>query len=266
MKEVLNSQSPQCFVRPLPGIGEQRIYRYFAQPFAAHSHDHYVIGLIEEGNRKLRCNEKEFDVCAGDIIVFNPGDVHACEQSDGGILTYNSIAIDADLLDGATLIGPKIRNPETVALFGDITQAITSSDESAIGKSVLRLCESLSTKKDIDLKHHLNDEAACHVLAHFYGHLSDPETLEELASREGLSVYALIRAYRNRFSITPMRHLASLRVECACRLLAKGVEPATIAAEVGFADQAHLTRSFKQRIGITPAAYQKMIQIPEKHT
>lgn len=88
MKEVLNSQSPQCFVRPLPGIGEQRIYRYFAQPFAAHSHDHYVIGLIEEGNRRLRCNEKEFDVCAGDIIVFNPGDVHACEQSDGSIRIF----------------------------------------------------------------------------------------------------------------------------------------------------------------------------------
>lgn len=50
----------------------------------------------------------------------------------------------------------------------------------------------------------------------------------------------------------------ALRVECACELLAEGAGPADVAAETGFADQAHLTRVFKQRMGTTPAAYGRM--------
>ena len=79
-----------------------------------------------------------------------------------------------------------------------------------------------------------------------------------LAAAEGISEYALIRAYRRRFAITPLQHLMSLRVECACELLSEGAAPADVAAEAGFADQAHLTRVFKQRIGTTPAAYRRM--------
>lgn len=77
---------------------------------------------------------------------------------------------------------------------------------------------------------------------------------------EGLSAYALIRAYRRRFHITPLQHLLSLRVECACRLLGEGASVADAAAETGFSDQAHLTRVFGQRIGTTPAAYRGMVR------
>ena len=82
--------------------------------------------------------------------------------------------------------------------------------------------------------------------------------ISQLAAMEGLSEYALIRASRRRFHITPLQHLMSLRVECACGLLREGAPVADIATETGFSDQAHLTRIFKQRIGTTPAAYQAM--------
>lgn len=61
------------------------------------------------------------------------------------------------------------------------------------------------------------------------------------------------------YSITPIQHLISLRTEEACRLLAAGELPAEVAREAGFADQAHLTRAFKQRMGTTPAAYRKTV-------
>lgn len=254
--------APSCIIRPLRGIGEQRTYRCLTQPFVAHAHDHYVLGLVEEGSRTLQCNGQDLDLRAGDIIAFNPGDVHSCRQSDGGVFAYDSMAIDAALLDGATLAGPRIRNHEATRLFNEARQAVETLDASALKERVLRLCEFLTVGKAGEAGPHRNAEAAYHALAHFCGHLSNPMTLRELAVREGLSPYALIRAYRNRFSITPMRHLASLRVTCACHLLAEGVAPAVVAAEVGFADQPHLTRAFKQRMGVTPAAYQQMAQAP----
>jgi AraC-like DNA-binding protein len=40
-------------------------------------------------------------------------------------------------------------------------------------------------------------------------------------------------------------------------LLKRGTSPADTAASVGFADQAHLTRAFKARLGVSPGAYRR---------
>lgn len=259
-------ESPECVVAPLLGIGERRRYRGVVQPFAAHSHGHYVIGLVEEGRRSLICNGAAFELAPGDLVVFNPGDVHGCEQSGGGVFAYDSIAVGAELLDGVWLEGPKVNDPAAVEVFRDVVRAIEVAAESQAAEAVLCLCELLAVEEaaedgaDALASTTLHEDAAQRAMAHFCGHLAAPSSLSALAAEEGLSTYALIRAYKRRFAITPMRHLASLRVECACRLLREGVEPAAVAAEVGFADQAHLTRAFKQRLGTTPGAYQRMMR------
>lgn len=259
-------ESPECVVVPLPGIGERRRYRGVVQSFAAHSHGHYVIGLVEEGRRLLVCNGVAFELVPGDLVVFNPGDVHGCEQSDGGVFAYDSIAVDAELLDGARLEGPKVNDLAVVEVFREVLRAIEEGAETQAVEAVLCLCELLAAEETAEgdagasTSTGLYEGAAQRAMAHFCGHLASPASLSTLAAEEGLSTYALIRAYKRRFAITPMRHLASLRVECACRLLREGVEPAAVAAEVGFADQAHLTRAFKQRLGTTPGAYQRMMR------
>lgn len=258
-------ETPECVVVPLPGIGERRRYRGVVQPFAAHSHGHYVIGLVEEGRRSLVCNGVAFALVPGDLVVFNPGDVHGCEQSDGGVFAYDSIAVNAELLDGARLEGPKVNDLAAVEVFREVLRAIEEGAETQAAEAVLCLCELLVAEETAEddagasTSAGLHEGAAQRAMAHFCGHLASPASLSALAAEEGLSTYALIRAYKRRFAITPMRHLISLRVECACRLLREGVEPAVVAAEVGFADQAHLTRAFKQRLGTTPGAYQRMM-------
>lgn len=256
----LRREVAECTIIPLSGIGERRRYRGVVQPFAAHAHGHYVIGLVEEGRRLLVCNEAAFELAPGDLVVFNPGDVHGCEQSDGGVFAYDSIAVAAELLDGARLAGPKVSDTAAVEAFREVLRAIEKGTEAQTAEAVLCLCEFLVAEEaaGVPLLAGFHEDAAQRAMAHFCGHLASPASLSALAAEEGLSTYALIRAYKRRFSITPMRHLASLRVECACRLLREGVEPAAVAAQVGFADQAHLTRAFKQRLGTTPGAYQRM--------
>lgn len=43
-------------------------------------------------------------------------------------------------------------------------------------------------------------------------------------------------------------------------LLKLGASANEVALQLGFADQAHLTRAFKQRTGTAPAAYRRMAQ------
>ena len=72
-----------------------------------------------------------------------------------------------------------------------------------------------------------------------------------------MSPFALLRAFRGETGLPPHAYLNQLRVRHARRLLDGGLAPAVVAAEAGFADQAHLTRHFKRVMGVPPGAYQR---------
>ncbi len=58
--------------------------------------------------------------------------------------------------------------------------------------------------------------------------------------------------------MTPMQYLRSVRTQAARRLLtATSRSLAEIAADVGYTDQSHLTKRFREVTGMTPAAYRR---------
>ena len=70
-------------------------YRFegIVQPFPNHFHEHYVIGFVEDGERVLSCRNKEYSIEKGNVLLFNPGDNHACVQSGDGALDYRGVNI-----------------------------------------------------------------------------------------------------------------------------------------------------------------------------
>jgi AraC-like DNA-binding protein len=79
--------------------------------------------------------------------------------------------------------------------------------------------------------------------------------LEELAAVAGLSRFELVRRFRSETGLTPHAFQVNLRIARARALLTEGVTPAAVAADCGFADQPHLTRTFKRAVGVTPGRY-----------
>ena len=62
-----------CTIKPLPLFkGERRTYRGILQPFADHAHNHYVFGIVREGERELVLNGEFLRIKKDDILVFNP--------------------------------------------------------------------------------------------------------------------------------------------------------------------------------------------------
>jgi AraC-like DNA-binding protein len=75
------------------------------------------------------------------------------------------------------------------------------------------------------------------------------------AAVAGCSRFAAYRAFRGRYGLWPSEYQRQTRLRNARRALAGGAAIADVAAEAGFADQAHLTRWFRRCYGITPGAY-----------
>jgi AraC-like DNA-binding protein len=78
--------------------------------------------------------------------------------------------------------------------------------------------------------------------------------LGELARSAGLSPYHVSRMFRHGSGLTISRYRTRLRVRRALERLAGGQHDlAALAHDVGFADQAHLTRAVRAETGGTPA-------------
>jgi AraC family transcriptional regulator len=83
-------------------------------------------------------------------------------------------------------------------------------------------------------------------------------SLDELACECGLSVAHFTRAFRQSVGETPHRWLMQRRVDTAQRLLISTAKPlAQIAAECGFADQAHFTNIFARLLGAPPGKFRR---------
>jgi AraC family transcriptional regulator len=79
----------------------------------------------------------------------------------------------------------------------------------------------------------------------------------DVASAVGVEPDRLARTFRRVYREPLAAYVRRLRVRAAAEMLTADSDStiAAIAAEVGFADQSHLTRSFKRTMGITPGRY-----------
>lgn len=149
--------------------------------------------------------------------------------------------------------------------------AILLAREAATGELGSRLLvESLSTQLIVHLlRRHANVTFHDHYVVgalnyrqvrmvrdYVAEHISESMSLRDLAGLVSLSPYHFARQFRSAQGCSPHEFVLGQRVEHAQRLLWRSrLAIRDIAADCGFCDQAHMTRVFKRRLGITPKQY-----------
>jgi transcriptional regulator GlxA family with amidase domain len=88
--------------------------------------------------------------------------------------------------------------------------------------------------------------------------LERPLQLEDLARAAGLNRHYFARAFKKAAGESPMRALATMRIEAARDLLLHTTLPLKyIAAKTGFADEAHLSHTFQRVLGHSPGSLRR---------
>lgn len=96
------------------------------------------------------------------------------------------------------------------------------------------------------------------VLEYLASHYAGPVSLAAAAKAAGLSRFRTAHLLKETTGQTLIQHLKRLRVEEAVRLLETTTRSyADIAASLGFADQSHFIRQFKDLTGATPGQYRR---------
>lgn len=240
------------------------------QPFPPHFHEHYVVGYAEAGERYLVCRGQEHLVPAGSLLLFNPGDSHACVQTDGGTFDYRGLNIPQDVMTLLTrdLTGSEccprfsravFTDEESACCFRTLHEMILGGSREFVKEEQFLLLLSLLVQKVGPPFHgpvppcREEIERACAFMA---AHLSQRISLNDIGRAAGLSRSTLLRAFTRSKGVTPYRYLESIRIDKAKKLLEQGIPPAAVALETGFSDQSHLTNYFRRLIGLSPGMYQ----------
>jgi AraC-like DNA-binding protein len=83
-------------------------------------------------------------------------------------------------------------------------------------------------------------------------------TGEELAARVHLSTSRFTHLFRQQTGLSLTRYLLWTRLLTAVAVIAQGANTTAAAHQAGFADLAHMSRTFRQTFGVMPSELQKM--------
>ncbi len=243
---------------------------YVTHSFAPHTHEGYAIGVVSRGVETFRYRGGTHHAARGAVVLVNPGEVHTGHAETPNGWTYRMFypevstleAVSSSLgLSGTPFFSQAVVQDAALARLMLETHATLEQPASQLERDVAlsAMWHALVTRH-ADTRgspiHPLADaRAVSAVRDHLEANFALNTSLETLSKLAEISPFHLTRLFKQRYGLPPHALQTQLRLRHARRKLLEGSAVGTVALEVGFSDQSHLTRQFKRVYGVTPAVY-----------
>lgn len=248
-----------------------RTARYIKQRFTPHVHEGFVFTVIEHGAQRFRHRGADHLAPVGSMVLINPDEVHtgssAHEQGWLYRAFYPAPAQVNGVLDELGLAhrglpsfaASVLQDVELHRAFGQLHRLLDSDasvlqQQTAWRETLLMLFQRHAGVRQAAVAG-LEPRAVSLAKELLAARLGEPPSLEELAAAVNLSPFHFARVFRRATGLPPHAWLQQRRLEQARALLRDGCAPLSVALQLGFADQSHLTRQFKQVYGVGPGEY-----------
>ena len=226
-----------------------------ASGMATHSHDHHQISFLLAGAIRERHDGREVETDLPSLCIKPAGLDHANDYGrDGAVILSVNIdpASDLSAVVGEDWSWRSCRPDRALSdLIGLLDEPEAEAD--AILTDLLALSGPAERKRGL----------VPDWLLTIRQRLSDPEDEADFAvmAREaGVHRVQASREFVRHFTIPPSVYRTRCRVSRALGLMAARDSLARVAAEAGFADQAHLCRAIKRQTGHAPSRLRHLMQ------
>jgi AraC-like DNA-binding protein len=245
---------------------------YVTHSFAPHTHEGYVIGVIEQGAEQFTYRRSQHVAPVGSIVFINPGEMHTGSSAAKDGWTYRTLYPSIELLQRAAsdLTGrPRdtpffaeavVHDPEMMREIS-LTHRVLEEQASALEREsrllwtlsrlILRYADDHPRPCPL-AKEHMGIQRVRSYLEENY---AENISLEQLAAIAHLSPFHLLRSFRDQLGMPPHAYQIHLRIMHAKRMVRMGLPCVDTAIAVGFADQSHFSRHFKRIVGVPPGQY-----------
>lgn len=276
LRETMTMPDPNFSIKVMPlttrGVQDNCIY--------PHWHEEMELLYFTKGKAQIRCNNEEYTVEAGDLIVVNCNELHTGINLTSEV-SYYCIILHPDILHsrGIDLCDSKFINPilensilfrhfirnddgvtacirELITEYNHRQQGYELAVKSALyGLFVLLMRHHVDTiLTDSQVKQRMkNIQRFNKVIQYLDGHYDQDLTLEQVAKVAHMSKYHFCRLFKQMTGHPLSTYLNTLRAEKAeVLLLTTSLSISEVAFQVGFKDTSYFSRMFKKRTGFTP--------------
>lgn len=276
VEDEMKKDKLEYFLNPaLPNI-ELTLASVKEFEFDRHIHLDYHIGSVSSGCLQYLHHGRSYTMGTGLLSIINPDEVHTGASKSVNGYTGHFMAIPPTFIN---LISQNFKQPEAFfskSLIDDpyLYNAFMYLHNIAIShpyeaqhlqlETVMLAFASELVQRyggvSFDVGEHvsrLSRRQLNHIKDLFHADPSQSFQLQELSEPLGLSKFQFLRQFKQSMGITPHAYFKRIRLEYAKRALSKGSDISDVAYQVGFFDQSHLNKAFKQAYLVTPKHFQQ---------
>ena len=270
MNENQNKQSQQILWRdPVMPYAEFRATYHSTLAYKKHSHNELSIGYIESGQTLTHYQGKQWQLQQGDLVLIEPEKVHTCNPVTEQGRSYCMLYLDKHwcLTQLSALYGQKVTDFScSQVLFQDDAVAKNMSllmQNNQDNQQIRSLIEqvamfTLSAYCSINPSLEKPSPLVIKVREHLLKQIATPDCLQDIATQFSQSQETIIRAFTKQLGISPKAYLNNVRIEKSKLLLKQGITVVDTALQLGFTDQSHFHKTFKNYCAMTPKQYQQV--------
>jgi AraC-like DNA-binding protein len=257
------------YFRPAGLKGVEALHaRFVRHAYMPHSHPTWTIAVVDYGAAQFELDSTQQRADRGELFVLEPEAVHTGMAAVPEGWAYKVLYLVPALLHDWEERDDAAPRASRWVVFRDrsLRAALLRMHEVlASGVTGLELDERVVEAIEL-LRPHLRPgpsatrgghEHAAVRRARLYlnEHWDQPVSLAALSTHARLTRFELVRRFRQQTGLTPHAFQTNLRIERARAMLSAGEPIARVAAACGFADQPHLTRTFRRAVGVTPGRF-----------
>ena len=257
--------SVRAWKPPVRGIREVFHARFTDHAYPRHTHDVWTLFIVDDGAIRYDLHGQARGADPSMVTVLPPHVVHDGRPATSHGFRKRVLYLETSVL-GEHLIGPAVDRPviadptiraEVSALHDTARAASTTPSRPRPGSP------SWPRGSAGPRRARRSEPGRCRrttTAPSGSGRIStpmlfEPVTMAAASDALGLGPTQLARSFARVFGIAPHAYLIGRRLEAARDRILGGQPLADVAADVGFCDQAHLTRRFKQFLGTTPGRF-----------
>ncbi len=247
-----------------------------------HVHQEWELIWILDRPLSVSCRQEQFTAGPGELVLFNPGQPHEFHKTEGSctflclqVSPHSIPAMDRMKAESAHptlyLVPEEIRQvQDTLLSVMDVYLNQPACYELlCMGKVCLLLhlllsrmpCRTITAAEAAELAR--RNTRLSRLLAFVDANYMHKIRLSDFAAQEGRSMSYLSHFVKETLNQSFQEYVNTVRFNCACKLMASGDRKLLdICMESGFSDYRYFSKTFRQRLNMTPEAYRRQTAAP----
>lgn len=231
------------------------------------SYDSFLIVYMKKGQCIVTTNNQTYTAQENQVIVldcYKPHSYHTATGWESEWIHFDGIAARAYFQMITEDSGPVItlrdsyRFEKYLHKIYLLFRENASIKEALVSQYITNILTELLVSRDNSSGHLEQTDIIEETTAYMNEHLTEPLTLDDLASRASLSPYYFTRLFKKETGFTPHEYLIAMRINSAKFLLkTTSASIKEICFLTGFASESSFCTTFKKWVHMTPSIYRE---------